>query len=172
VLYLLDASVVITAKNAYYPIEQVPEFWSWLSHQGARGNVKIPDQILDEILAGSNKDDPLFQWIRDADNRNALRLDEEVDPLLVQRTVRLGYGDDLTDDEVEQLGRDPFLPAYALSDLENRCVVTTEVSKPAKQRQNRRLPDVCETLGVPWCGPFELNRVLGFTTNWRQRQEE
>ena len=32
-LFLLDASVLITANNTYYPIERVPEFWEWLAHQ-------------------------------------------------------------------------------------------------------------------------------------------
>ena len=41
-LYLLDANVPITANNTYYPIEQVPEFWGWLQHQGQQGNIKIP----------------------------------------------------------------------------------------------------------------------------------
>nr|WP_234706678.1 DUF4411 family protein [Ensifer aridi] len=26
-VYLLDANVLITAKNQYYPIHRVPEFW-------------------------------------------------------------------------------------------------------------------------------------------------
>jgi Domain of unknown function (DUF4411) len=30
-LYLLDANVLITARNRYYPIDTVPEFWSWLA---------------------------------------------------------------------------------------------------------------------------------------------
>jgi hypothetical protein len=34
-LYLLDANVLITAHNTYYAIDQVPEFWEWIAHQGA-----------------------------------------------------------------------------------------------------------------------------------------
>jgi hypothetical protein len=77
--------------------------------------------------------------------------------------VREGYAPDLTDVQIEELGRDPFLVAYAMAGNE-RCVVTTEVSKPAKIRQNRQLPDVCQTFGVAWCGPFKLNSDLGFNT--------
>ena len=33
-LYLLDANILITAANTYYGISRVPEFWSWLQHQG------------------------------------------------------------------------------------------------------------------------------------------
>lgn len=163
-LYLLDANVLITAHNRYYPIDQVPEFWSWLHHQGLSGHVKIAVEILDEILEGH--DDALLGWLRNDANRAALLLDEVVSPELVRRVVTEGYAADLTDDEIEKLGRDPFLISYALG-RGDRCVVTTEVSRPAKQRQNRKIPDVCDTLNVRWCGPFELNKQLGFRTGWR-----
>ena len=163
-LYLLDANVLITAHNSYYPIDRIPEFWEWLVHQGSNDLVKIPIEIIEEVQAG-HKNDLLYKWIRDASNRDALRLEEEVDSILLQHTVHDGYANNLTDDEIEQLGRDPFLMAYGLVNSE-RCVVTTEVSKPSKVRQNRHIPDVCKTLGVQCCGPFELNRTLGFSTTW------
>jgi len=67
-LYLFDANVLITAKNTYYPIDQIPEYWEWIQFQGSAGNIKLP--------------------------------------------------------------------------------LTTEVSAPSKKRQNRRIPDVCATLGL------------------------
>lgn len=163
-LYLLDANVIITAHNTYYPIDRVPEFWSWLQHQGTSGHVKIAIEILEEIFEGH--DDALLDWLKNDANRGALRLDEVVRPDLVRRVVYEGYANDLTDDEIEKLGRDPFLISYALAAGE-RCIVTTEVSKPSKQRQNRKIPDVCDTLKVSWCGPFELNLRQGFHTGWR-----
>jgi hypothetical protein len=51
-----------------------------------------------------------------------LLLDESVDATLVQRVVRDGYAPDLADDEIEKIGRDPFLIAYALAYTNNRCV--------------------------------------------------
>lgn len=166
-LYLLDANVLITASSSYYPIDQVPEFWSWLRHQGTFGHIKIPLEIMEEIQAGRRDNDLLIDWISDADNETALLLNEDVDGDLVQRVVSDGYANDLTDDEVEKLGRDPFLIAYALANVTDRCVVTTEVPKPSAQRQNRKIPDVCHTLGLRCCGPFDLNRTLGFRTAWR-----
>ena len=38
---------------------------------------------------------------------------------------------------------------------------------PAKKRQNRRIPDVCETFGVSCCNPFKVTRELGFKTGWK-----
>ena len=168
-LYLLDANVLITANSLYYPIDQVPEFWSWLQHQATSGHVKIPIEILEEVLAG-RPDEPLIDWLSVDENRIALELDEAADTNLVQRVVTLGYANDLTDDEIQELGRDPFLIAYALSDSADRCVVTTEVSKPSRRRQNRKIPDVCDSLGVRCRGPFDLNRELGFHTGWRRGQ--
>ncbi len=51
-LYLFDANVLITASNTYYPIDQIPEFWAWIQHQGKLGNIKVPIEILEEILVG------------------------------------------------------------------------------------------------------------------------
>ena len=166
-LYLLDANVLITAHSQYYPIDQVPEFWGWLQHQAASGHVKIPLEIMEEIRAGRMAGDLLIAWILQDANYDALLCLEAVDPALVQHVVNDGYAPHLTDDEVEKIGRDPFLIAYALASPADRCVITTEVSRPSAQRSNRKIPDVCSALGVQCFGPFVLNRNLGFRTGWR-----
>ena len=168
-LYLLDANVLINANNLYYPIDQVPEYWDWLIHMGTSGKVKIPIEIFEEIKDGpkDGAKDLLFSWIQEEETKRALIFDEAVEIQHVQTVVANGYAADLTDDEVEQLGRDPFLAAYALYKTD-RCVVTAEVSKPSKKRQNRHLPDVCRDLKILWCGPFALNREVGFSTNWKK----
>lgn len=56
-LYLLDANVLITAHNNYYPIDRFPEFWDWLAHQGNQGNLKIPVEIYEEIKEGGTDKD-------------------------------------------------------------------------------------------------------------------
>jgi hypothetical protein len=167
-LYLADANVLITANNLYYPIDRVPEYWEWLAYMGGQGRVKMPFEIFEEVKDGPKdaEKDLLFAWLQDDANKNALLLDEKVDPGLVQKVIAEGYAFDLTDDEVEQIGRDPFLIAYGLASKE-RCVVTVETSAPSKQRQNRKVPDVCKTMGVNYCNPFEFNRILGFSTQWK-----
>jgi hypothetical protein len=167
VLYLLDANVLITANSTYYPLDQVPEFWSWLYHQASLDRIKIPREIMDEIKAGGKGDDPLLDWICTKEIETALLLDEDVDDTLVQEVVSIGYAPDLTDVEVDKIGRDPFLIAYARADTANRMVVTVEVSRPKAERANRKVPDVCQAVGVLNCGPFALNKALGFSTGWK-----
>ncbi len=163
-LYLLDANVLIDANRDYYPITRVPEFWEWLVHNGAEGRVKIPREVYEEIKGGS---DDLGNWARENDVKEALLLDEEADVSLVSCVIDERYAPDLTDDEVEKVGRDPFLIAYALAAPGTRCVVTTEVSRPRRRRGNRHVPDVCNDLDLPCCNTFEFVRALDFKTGWR-----
>jgi len=165
-IYLLDANVLITAKNSYYAFDRVPEFWEWLLHWAEQGAIKMPVEIVEEIVGGS---DDLAEWLGDKDNRNALCLEEEVDVARVQEVLANAYAVDLTDAEIIKIGRDPFLVAHALFAPDIRTVVTTEVSKPTTQRANRRIPDVCDQMRVRWCDSFTLVRELNFSTKWRDR---
>ena len=87
-LYLLDANVLIDASRYYYPIQRVPEFWSWLVHVEGRAEVKIPIEIYEEIKDG---DDDLGIWSRDDLTGAALLLTDESDPNLVARVTDQGY---------------------------------------------------------------------------------
>ena len=164
-LYLLDANILITANNSYYPLERIPEFWEWLHHQAKSGHVKIPLENMEEIQEGRD-DDPLIKWVSNTEEDFLLR--ESVNDSLVRRVISEGYAPDLTEVEIEKLGRDPFLIAYGLADLANRCVITTEVSRPSAQRQNKKIPDVCKGFSINCFGPFYLNQTLGFRTSWNQ----
>ena len=164
-LYLLDANVLIDANRDYYPINHVvPEFWEWLIHMGESNQVKIPLDIYEELKKGT---DELQIWVKKEETKVALLLNEEVDISVIRRVINDGYANDLTDSEIEQVGQDPLLIAYALKDSNGRCLVTTEASKPKKQRANKHVPDVCDILGVSWCHTFEFIRTLGFSTNWK-----
>ena len=166
-LYLLDANVLITAHRDYYPVKRVPEYWDWLQHQAEVGTVKIPSEILDEVKRGTRQDD-LLEWLTNDTVKDVLVLDEEPDLTLVRRVIEQGYAPDLNETDLEKLGRDPFLIAYALKDPTRRCIVTTEVSKPSKERANRKVPDVAKGFGITPLDPFRFARELDFTTGWRK----
>lgn len=163
-LHLLDANVLITANRDYYPLERVPEFWEWLVHHGTSGQVKMPIEMVEEIREGT---DNLAAWLSESDHLGALCLDEQADVALVRRVINEGYASDLADHEVEKIGRDPFLVSYALRSLAARRVVTTEVSRPSRQRANRHLPDVCRNLQVSCMDSFGLVKVMNFSTSWK-----
>jgi len=160
VLYLIDANVLIRAHEDYYSLDRVPQFWTWLEQNALAGQIKMPFEIHDEIVISRG---PLKDWICGQDIRQALILEEEVDDDLVNFVLTDGYGENLTDSDLEKIGRDPFLIAYALA-AEDRVVVTKETPRPSARRANRKIPDVCDTFDIGWMTDFELYRVLAFTT--------
>ena len=159
VLYLLDANVPIDANRDYYPIDRVPEFWEWLVGLGNSGQVKIPQEIYAEVVAGT---DAVAGWLKE--QANAMRLEEQVSKELVTQVIEQGYAADLNDDELENIGQDPFLIAFALARPVNRVVVSNENSRPARQRGNRHVPDVCQGFNIRCVNTFALIRELDFRT--------
>jgi len=171
VLYLLDANTLIDAKRDYYPIDRVPEFWDWIAFQGRQGAIKVPIEIYEEFSDTRDKHgnkDPLAEWAYQEDVKNALLLEEEAEQDLVARITYGGYLPNPTDDELKRVGRDPFLLSYALKDLENRCIVTTETSKPSRLGANRHIPDVCRDVGIICINNFQMIRELNFSTSWNE----
>ena len=162
-IYLLDANVLIDANRDYYPMDRVPEFWGWLLEMSESGWVKVPEEVYEEIvLPNPIRPDALVDWLKA--HKNALILNEQVRTDLVGRVIDEGYADDLTDEEIEKIGRDPFLIAYALVDPVERRVVTTERSRPSRIRANRHLPDVAVTFQVECMDTFKLIQELDFRT--------
>ena len=127
---------------------------------GTQGRVRIPREIFDDIVRGN---DELVDWLKR--HKPSLVLDEYAPRELVAYVTEQGYARDLADDEIEKIGSDAFLIAHALADAGNRCVVTTESSKPSRTRANRHVPDVCRDLDVDCIDTFQLIRQLDFRTN-------
>lgn len=170
-LYLLDANTLITAKNNYYPLLRFPDYWSWLIHMGQQDIVKVPTEIYGEyrgkVMRGGQQDE-LAKWAQAKATTDALLLKEEdVDHL--GDVIERGYGIDIDDERLLATGKDPWLIAYALNDRENRIIVTSEVSKPNLQKQNRRIPDVCGDLNVRCIDSHRLISELDFYCDWRNR---
>lgn len=170
-LYLLDANTLINAKNWYYPMSRVPEFWDWLVHQGENGSIKIPVEIYEEFLDTKSKDnekDELSRWAELENVKSALLFQEQSVPDLVARITYGGYTANPTDNELVTIGRDPFLISYALADIDNRCIVTAEVSKPSRTGPNRHVPDVCRDFKIRCINGFQLIHELNFSTSWNR----
>jgi len=158
-LYLLDANVLIQAHELYYPVDRIPAFWAWLLDQARANAIKMPRVIFDEITP---RPGPFATWLAQRHVRETLILNENIPVGVIRHVIDVGYAPDLTDVEIDVIGKDPFLVASALSSAD-RVVVTLEVSKPSKRRQNRKLPDVCLSCGVRSISPFELYRLLNFS---------
>ena len=162
-LYLVDASSLITAHNTYLALNRVPEFWEWLMHLGGNGTVKMPKVIYEEVEDGN---DALADWMGENATKEALVFEETAEPAHVL-TAMACYGPNPTEADLITIGKDPFLVAAALVDTADRRVVTAEVSKPARAGPRRHLPNVCADCGVSWMNLVQLMTALNFTTGWK-----
>jgi hypothetical protein len=167
-LYLLDADTIITADRDAYPLDRFPVFWEWLIFKGQNAEVKMPLEQYEEVVLGRGQ---IVDWLKRQDVREALLLGEEAQPTLVDEVTQVGYAPDLNEDEVEQIGQDPFLIAYAYKAESPRTVVTFETSAPSKLRANRKIPDVCRSLGVPCVNLYSMIKTLDFSTTWTPPNE-
>ena len=114
-LYLWDTSVLIEAKNLYYQLNRVPQFWTWILSHASSGDIRIPRVILSEIRLGS-RDDPLLEWIET--HEAMLELGDNATAQAIADTLTQGYGFDssaVTGMSLGDLGADPILVASALS---------------------------------------------------------
>jgi carbamoylphosphate synthase small subunit len=126
---------------------------------GYKGTVKVPYEIYREISVSTG---PLHDWLTDAAVSQAMLLQMMTDPNYLNQVVTRGYAPDLNDSEIEEIGQDPFLIAYALVNPAATTIVTKEVSAPSKQRANRRIPDVCRAFGIRCINDFDFYRELDF----------
>jgi hypothetical protein len=156
-LYLLDANVLIRAHEDYYPVDRIPQFWVWLQSMADADVIKIPRVIFDEVKPAAG---PLTDWLKRPDVKQSMILKER--PKGVDQVMAQGYAPDLNEVEILKVGKDPFLIAAALAGAD-RVVVTKETSKPSATRANRRVPDVCNALGVTSITDFRLYSILKFS---------
>ncbi len=142
-MYLFDADSLILANRHDFPIDRDPgTFWSFLEDMGNQGQIRIPEAVFDEV---GRRDDSLNRWLS---ARRHVFLVPTIDALPHVGRVLDEYGP-ITEVDLEVLNRkaDPYVVAHALT--LGVPVVTNETSRPgATAPLNKRIPDICFSLGV------------------------
>ena len=155
-MYLIDANVLIEAKNRYYAFDLAPGFWVWLEQAHQRQLLGSVVAVREELLAG---DDDLADW---AHSRHDFFHDVDRPTARTLATVaRWVEGQQYTHAAVaEFLGgiADFYLVADGLA--HGATVVTRERSDPLARRRVM-IPNVCDGLGVAYCDPFAMMRATG-----------
>lgn len=171
-LYLLDANVLITAHDDYYPIDRIPQFWDWICFHAKQRQIQMPFEMLAEVKAGqpkrdaANEDDELLRWLRTDEHEKDLLLNANADLTAVNRVFKDGY--ELPQpslDELNKIRKDPLLIAYALA-RQSTVIVTLEAKQEnatdEMKRHKRKIPFVCRKLGIRCIDTFDLIRELDF----------
>ena len=149
--YLLDANILIQAKNEYYGFDLCPGFWDWLDQQNQAGNVFSIAAVKEEIEKGN---DELAQWAKDRDSGFFLPVDDRTSGAMAAVSGWVQAGDFRDDAKrVFLAGADPWLIACALA--HNDTVATHEVHVDVEKRKVK-IPTVCRALNVDCVRTFEM----------------
>jgi len=152
VTYLLDANVLMQARNLHYGLDFCPAFWDWLVENNEAGMVFSIEKVGDEIDAGA---DELAEWASRRGREFFLKPDATMLPAL--GTVSSW----VMDQPYEPVAVSTFLQvadyypvAHALANGDT--VVTHEI--PSFSPKKIKIPNVCIGLDVKCMTPFEMLR--------------
>ncbi len=155
-MYIFDSNSLIHAyRNDFPPEGEHSDFWNWLDNIGSHDGIIIPEKVLEKL---SKKTDGLNIFLTKYPN---LKNEPTVNCLLVLPMVLDTYGD-LSDVDLEKLDRkaDPYVISHAM--VLDATVVSCEVSEPYRIGVNKKIPDICDTLNIPFESyPHFLWRVRG-----------
>jgi len=145
-VYVLDSSVYISAKNLYYPFEVCPGFWEWILLANSQGKLFSPDRVRDELL---RQQDELTGWVRGSGSTLFVPMDNASNGALRQVSEYLNSNFDVAQVANFCRGADYHLVAMGLG--KGWTVVTQE-----SRRQKVNIPEVCRGLGVKCMTVFEM----------------
>ena len=166
--YIIDADVLISAKNSYYAFEVCPGFWDSLIDQYESGNVNSLDRIRQELQAG-REDDDLALWVRNSMPPGFFLGTQDPDIVAAYRDIMLWvqqharYFDSAKAKFATEA--DGWLAAFAM--VRDAKVVTNEQSRP-ESRSRVLLPDVCDQFSVEYLNAFEMLIALGVSYEYRK----
>ena len=148
--YLLDANVLIEAKNRYFRFEFCPAFWDWLTLEIQRNKIATVVGVADELL---RQEDELAEWVSQQIPDFLIILNSSAQ--LVRRKITDWAGtQNYFDSAIQEFTEcaDSELIAQA---IEGKCTIVTH-EKIEKTRKKVKIPNVCSHFGVSYIDTFEL----------------
>lgn len=161
-MFLLDANVLIEAKNRYYAFDVAPGFWTWLDWAAKTNQVCSIEPVKDELVIGT---DQLSDWaqanpsfFRPIDQPTAKFFPVVSDWAAAQNFTPAALNNFTSDTA------DFSLVAYARA--HGHVVVTHErASQLAKKRV--LIPNACAAADVAVTDTFDMLRSMGANHDWR-----
>jgi len=153
-IFCFDTNAFIQPWHNRYPIDLFPDFWNDIDQMGKRGDIIASEEVLREL---QRIDDALHDWMKERPHLFH-PTDEQI-----QRAVRAIFEvaefQRLIDTKKNRSMAEPFV--IALAQIRKATVVTEEQFD--RKRKHVRIPDVCESLGVPCIKVVEFMRRTDMT---------
>ncbi|HYJ89279.1 MAG TPA: DUF4411 family protein [Pyrinomonadaceae bacterium] len=151
--YLLDANVLIQAKNLHDGLDFCPAFWQWLIESNTAKKVFSIEKVGDEILAIA---DELAVWASDRGSDFFLPPDTKLLTAL-SRVSAWATAQSYEPAAVNTflLVADCYLVGHALA--HGDTVVTHEIASTSTKKV--KIPDACIGLNIKCMTPYEMLRT-------------
>ncbi|WP_243038719.1 DUF4411 family protein [Dyella sedimenti] len=155
---MLDANVLIQAKNFHYRFEFCAGFWTWLEDCHGNGLVFSVNKVKSEICAGK-PDDAARVWCQSLPS--TFFIPDDADAAVMANYAKLmnwaastpQYTDKARAEFADGKNADPFLVATAMT--HGHIVVSHESVSPAAQKRIP-LPNAASAHGVKTISVFDL----------------
>lgn len=150
-MYLIDADVLIDAKNRYYAFDIAPGFWQWLEHVHNKMACLSIEPVYNELTAGN---DELADW---AKKHRAFF--PSIDPETTRHLASIAEW--TTKQDFTQAAINTFLQntadyyLVAAAKAHGHCVVTNERPDPAAKKRIL-IPEACKAFGVQCVSVFDM----------------
>lgn len=165
-MYLVDANVLIEAKNRYYAFDIAPGFWDWLDQAHNDAVACSVEAVRDELLKGN---DELADWAKKYTSffrpidQGSTQYFSALSAWATSRNFTPAALSNFTGNNADYL-----LIAYARN--HQHTVVTHERSQP-NARTRVLIPDACLAMGVSTVDTFQMLRLTGAQLDLRPRHQ-
>ena len=162
--YVVDSNFFIQAHRATYPLDVAVSFWSKVRELAEAGMIVSIDKVKKELF---DKNDDLEGWCINnlpteffKDTSSALREYRQISAWAISKSDH--YLPHAINEFLDADEADAFLISYVLQDVQNRVLITHEVSKP-EQKKKIQIPEPCDVFGVTYMNTIQMFRELGIT---------
>lgn len=159
-VYVVDTNFFIQAHRVHYPMDVFPGFWKKVKELADRGILVSIDRVKKEI---EKNEDDLKVWVNEQLATDFFKSIETLDDY--RRVIawanrrRDHYLTRAIEEFSDYESADAFLIAYCLRDVDNRILVTQEVSD-AKRKNKIKIPDVCNEFNIRYVNTVQMFRAL------------
>jgi len=165
-MYVIDTSVLVTAKRSYYAMDVAPSFWQALERLHHDGMIVCVDTVYREILSFGDPVDVLTKWMSALlpQGGTADKADSNVSMAWgklagwIQRQSR--FNASVLTHFSEAKNADGWVTAYALHN--DMTVVSLENRKPTSNTRVM-IPDLCDAHQIKHLDTFDFLREVGVT---------
>ncbi|NOX14994.1 MAG: DUF4411 family protein [Epsilonproteobacteria bacterium] len=157
--YLLDANILIQAKNLHYGMDFCPAFWDFIEENSTNSIIASVDMIYTELTNGN---DELADWVKDKkDDITFFSSADENTQNQFGEIANFVNNNGFSENEITRFlgGADPWLIAKAAV-LEEATIVTHETLIVSATIRKVKIPNICEQFGVSYMDPFDMIREL------------